>query len=69
MKDPNLRRLLDISIEAGSEIEPTHYVFLREIEYNVPIMEKIMRSFGILCIWYKQHSDLPKLLNELMDDN
>lgn len=69
MKDPNLRRLLDISIEAGSEIEPTHYVFLREIEYNVPIMEKIMRSFGILCIWYKQYSDLPKLLNELMDDN
>lgn len=66
MNDPNLRRLLDISSETGSEVEPTHYVFLREIEYNIPIMEKIMRSFGILCIWYKHHKDLPGILEKLM---
>ena len=64
MKDPNLRRLIDISID-GSEIEPIHYAFLRRIEYNVPFMEKIMRGFGVNCIWYDRHEDLPKLLKEL----
>jgi hypothetical protein len=64
MKDPNLRRLIDISID-GSEIEPIHYAFLRRIEYDVPFMEKIMRGFGVNCIWYDRHEDLPKLLKEL----
>ena len=65
MTDPNLRRLIDISIE-GSEIEPVHYAFLRRIEYNVPFMEKIMRGFGVNCIWYDNHEDLPKLLDSLI---
>lgn len=64
MKDPNLRRLIDISLE-GSDVEPIHFVFLRRIEYNVPFMEKTMRSFGINCVWYNEFSDLPNLLNEL----
>lgn len=64
MKDPNLRRLIDISID-GSEVEPIHYVFLRRIEYDVPFMEKVMRGFGINCIWYDKHEDLPNLLNNL----
>jgi len=65
MTDPNLRRLIDISIE-GSEIEPVHYAFLRKIEYNVPFMEKIMRGFGVNCIWYDKHEDLPPLLDSLI---
>jgi hypothetical protein len=61
MNDPNLRRLIDISNDGG-EVEPVHYAFLRKIEYDVPFMEKIMRGFGINCVWYERHEDLPKLL-------
>lgn len=64
MKDPNLRRLIDISLE-GSDVEPIHFVFLRRIEYNILFMEKTMRSFGINCVWYDEFSDLPKLLDDL----
>ena len=63
MKDPNLRRLIDISIE-GSEVEPIHFVFLRRKDNN-PFMERTMRSFGINCVWYDNYSDLPNLLNDL----
>lgn len=65
MADPNLRRLLDIS-NKGSDIEPAHYVFLRRIEYNIPFTEAIMRGFGVNCIWYDNHEDLPKILEELI---
>lgn len=65
MTDPNLRRLLDIS-NKGSDVEPAHYVFLRRIEYNVQFTEAIMRGFGINCIWYDRHEDLPALLEGLI---
>ena len=65
MTDPNLRRLIDISIE-GSEIEPAHFAFLRRIEYNVQFTEKVLRGFGVNCVWYDKHEDLPKLLNSLI---
>lgn len=65
MSDPNLRRLIDISLD-GSDITPVHYAFLRRIEYNVPFMEKVMRSFGVNCIWYDNHKDLPVLLDSLI---
>lgn len=66
MDDPNLRRLIDISIE-GSEVEPVHYAFLRRIEYDVPFMEKIMRGFGINCVWYDNYEELPTIINEIMN--
>ena len=66
MMDPNLRRLIDISID-GSEIETVHYAFLRRIEYDVPFMEKIMRGFGINCIWYNNFEDLPNLIYQLIE--
>ena len=66
MDDPNLRRLIDISIE-GSEAEPVHYAFLRRIEYDVPFMEKIMRGFGINCVWYDNYEELPTIINEMMN--
>ena len=65
MTDPNLRRLIDISIDGG-EIEPVHYAFLRRIEYNVPFMEKTMRGFGVNCIWYDKHEELPDLIESLL---
>lgn len=65
MADPNLRRLIDISIDGG-EVEPVHFVFLRKIEYDVPFMEKIMRGFGINCIWYDKHEELPILIDSLV---
>lgn len=66
MDDPNLRRLIDISIE-GSEVEPVHYAFLRRIEYDVPFMEKIMRGFGINCVWYDNYEELPTIINEMIN--
>ena len=66
MTDPNLRRLIDISID-GSEIEPVHYAFLRRIEYDVPFMEKTMRGFGVNCIWYDKYEELPELLESLIN--
>lgn len=65
MTDPNLRRLLDISA-LNSEKDTVHYVFLRKIEHNVELMNQIMRSFGVDCIWYNEHSDLPDLLKKLV---
>ena len=64
MTDPNLRRLIDIS-NNGGEVEPVHYAFLRKIEYDVPFMEKVMRGFGVNCVWYDRHEELPELLESL----
>ena len=64
MTDPNLRRLIDISIDDG-EVEPVHFAFLRRIEYNIRLTEKIMRGFGINCVWYDRYEDLPNLINNL----
>lgn len=64
MTDPNLRRLIDISIDGG-EVEPVHFAFLRRIEYNIQLTEKIMRGFGVNCVWYDRYEDLPNLINAL----
>ena len=29
--------------------------------------EKIMESMGVNCVWYKEHEDLPEMLNDLMN--
>lgn len=66
MSDPNLRRLIDISNDGG-EIERVHYAFLRKGEYDVPFMEEIMRGFGVNCIWYDNHEDLPRMIDDLLN--
>lgn len=66
MTDPNLRRLLDTSV-IHSEKDTVHYVFLRKIEHNVELMTQIMQSFGVDCIWYNEHADLPNLLRNLFN--
>lgn len=67
MNDPNLRRIMDISID-DSEFELVHFAFLRKIEYDIPFMEKIMSGFGVNCIWYDNYEDLPKLLRKLIQE-
>ena len=65
MRDPNLRRLIDISNDGG-EIERVHYAFLRKGDYDVPFMEENMRGFGVNCIWYDNHDDLPRMIRDLL---
>lgn len=65
MTDPNLRRLMDISFD-GSDKDLVHYAFLCKPEHDVPLTERVMRDFGVNCIWYDQYDDLPKLLDSLI---
>lgn len=65
MIDPNLRRLMDISYKE-SDKDCQHFVFLKKDEYNNEYMENTMRSFGVNCIWYNKHEDLPGILNSLI---
>lgn len=88
MSDPNLRRLLDISMKNCTSEEsdntapqPRHYVFLRRdnLKRNCPtcakntkneeIQEKIMNRLGLNVIWFDKFEDLPKKLNELIQNN
>ena len=65
MTDPNLRRLLDVANERGTQT-PTHYAFLRRSEYQEPLKaEKIFYMMGVNVIWYEEFADLPILINKL----
>lgn len=66
MNDPNLRRLIDVSNEDGGG-KSVHYAFLREKDKNREMTEMLMDSMGVNCVWYKEHEDLPEMLNNLMD--
>lgn len=73
MKDPNLRRLLEIAKRySGNAVR--HYVFLerksftdniKKSEVDYQIRENIMADLGLNVIWYKgdeNHKELPELL-------
>lgn len=73
MKDPNLRRLLEIA-KKGSGQAVRHYVFLErksfvtdeeKREKDFQVREDILADLGLNVIWYKgedNHKELPELL-------
>lgn len=75
MKDPNMRRLLEIA-KRGSGTAVRHYVFLerkslikdkRKSEVDFQIRENILADLGLSVIWYKGddgHKELPELLKQ-----
>lgn len=77
MKDPNLRRLLEIAKE-GSGKSNRHYVFLErksftdevdKCEKDFQIREDLLADLGLNVIWYKgedNHKELIKLLKQFV---
>ena len=79
MKDPNLRRLLEIA-KAGSGQAVRHYVFLErksfvageeKREKDFQVREDILADLGLNVIWYKgedNHKELPILINNFIEN-
>lgn len=78
MKDPNLRRLLEIAKRySGNAVR--HYVFLerksftddiKKSDVDFQIRENIMADLGLNVIWYKgndNHKELPELLKQFYE--
>lgn len=68
MKDPNLRRLLDISTKRGDE-SIYHFAFLKRDEFSQhKLTENIFREMEVQIIWYEQYSELPSLLSKICNN-
>ena len=64
MKDPNLRRLLDISTKRGDE-SIYHFAFLKRDEFTQhKLTENIFREMEVQIIWYEKYDELPDLINK-----
>lgn len=70
MLDPNLRRLLDFSINSyPTEVSAPHYAFMpiKETTPDIkPHSEKVLLELGVNVIWYNEYADLPDLLLQLL---
>ncbi len=78
MTDPNLRRLLDIAQGENSQGEIRHFAYLRRSDASKDLegvkaeefrikVEIMLKGLGVAVIWYDEHTDLPILLNNLLD--
>lgn len=76
MRDPNLRRLLDIS-RAGSDRDSRHFAFLKreplfklaDVEKNKMHFETIesqLYELGVQVIWYENHNEVPEILRRII---
>ena len=63
LKDPSIRRLLDIAYLRNSE-KASHFAFLPRSEYNQPLKaETLFDRMGITVLWYEDVIDeLPQLV-------
>lgn len=65
LKDPSIRRLMDIANMHGSR-NAEHFAFLKRDEYQAPQKaEDLFVSMGTSVIWYEQYSDLPQILSSI----
>lgn len=65
LKDPSVRRLLDISFSHGSG-DPVHFAFLNRNEYEEHRQaEYIFHSMGINIIWFTSFDELPLLIRNI----
>lgn len=66
LKDPSLRRLLDISFSRGSG-DAVHFAYLPRHEYvEASKAEVIFRSMGVNVIWFEDYNELPGMLRQLV---
>ena len=80
MTDPNLRRLLDIAQGEvkGKARDMRHFAFIRDykdvngstnakkLEDLKRRMSEMLRDLGVAVVWYKEHQDLPAILDKLI---
>lgn len=71
MKDPNLRRLLELANKEGSK---KHCVFLKKDEHchsdgEVELTRIIMSRLGLNVIWFNKYEELPDMLDKLFNNS
>lgn len=66
MKDPSLRRLLDIANSQGTK-DVNHYAFLIRNEYEChEETEAVFSQMGVNIIWCENSDDVPAQINEVV---
>ena len=66
LKDPNLRRLLDIANDVGTG-DPPHFAFLEKGEYKQPgKAERLFYSMGVNVLWFKDRNELPRMVKRIV---
>lgn len=64
MTDPNTIRLLKEARKIG--VWNWHYALIKEVNHEDLISEtQRLRSIGVDPVWYKEHSDIPKILKQI----
>lgn len=65
LKDPSLRRLMDIAHMHGSQ-DAEHFAFLKRDDYSDPSKaESLFISMGANIIWYEHYDELPLILDRI----
>lgn len=66
LKDPSLRRLMDIAHMHGTH-DAEHFAFLKRGEFQEPRKaEDIFLSMGTNIIWYEDYKELPDLIHRIV---